>query len=91
VARWFIAIGIVFIAALSLLDVPAQAQCAMCRTALESSPEGRAMVSSFNKGILLLLAAPYAVFGTIGFVVFRAYRKKAAARRHDNPYIPQGQ
>lgn len=48
---------------------PAAAQCAMCRTALTQSPEGRAMAESFNRAILLMLAAPYAVFGA-GTTVF---------------------
>ena len=48
----------------------------MCRTALESSPEGKALAGSFRYGILLLLGAPYVIFGTIGYAVFRASRKK---------------
>jgi hypothetical protein len=78
------------IALMTLAYVPAQAQCAMCRTALENSPEGRGMAASFNNGILFLLATPYAIFGTVGIVVFRAYRKKKAAARSDNPYIRRG-
>ena len=66
---------IVLIAA-SLLAGDAFAQCAMCRTALESSAEGQAIAGSFRQGILLLLAAPYAILGTIGYVVYRAYKKK---------------
>jgi hypothetical protein len=48
----------------------------MCRTALESSAEGQAIAGGFRKGIVVLLAAPYAIFGTISFAVYRAYRKK---------------
>jgi heme/copper-type cytochrome/quinol oxidase subunit 2 len=73
-----------------VVELPAQAQCAMCRTALENSPEGRTMAASFNRGILLLLAVPYAILGTVGVVVFRAYRRKQAAERRNNPYIPKG-
>jgi hypothetical protein len=64
------------LAAALLLATDASAQCAMCRTALESSPEGQAMAGSFRHGILLLLAAPYAIGGTIGYAVYRAYKKK---------------
>ena len=53
--------------------------CAMCRTALESSPEGRVLASSFAHGILLMMFLPYAIIGTAGFVVYRAYRKKQKA------------
>jgi hypothetical protein len=59
------------------------AQCAMCRTALENSAEGQAIAGSFRYGILLLLAAPYLIFGTVAFMVFRAYRKKSAQRSRD--------
>jgi hypothetical protein len=71
------------------LPIPAHAQCALCVTALEQSPEGRAMAGSFNRGILFLLAAPYAVFGTVGVVVYRAYRKKKLEARRNNPYLPK--
>jgi hypothetical protein len=73
-----------------LLQQPVVAQCSMCVTALENSPEGRGMAASFNRGILFLLAAPYAILGTAGVVIFRAYRKKQLAARRDNPYLPRG-
>jgi len=72
-----------------IVELPAQAQCAMCRTALENSPEGRGMAASFNRGILFLLAVPYAIFGTVGVVVYRAHRKKQAEARRSNPYLPR--
>jgi hypothetical protein len=65
--------------ALFAFESAAWAQCSMCRTALESSAEGRFLASSFAHGILLLLAIPYLIFGTIAFAIFRAYRKKSAA------------
>ena len=49
--------------------------CAMCKTALEQSPEGQAVAKSFDYGILFLMGVPYAMFGTAGFVAFRAYRR----------------
>jgi hypothetical protein len=48
------------------------------------------MAAYFNRGILLLLAVPYAIFGTVGVVVYRAYRKKQAEARRSNPYLPRG-
>ena len=51
--------------------------CAMCKTALENSPEGKAVAGSFNYGILFLMGVPYAMFGTAGVFVFRAYRRRA--------------
>jgi hypothetical protein len=58
------------------LEIPAWAQCSMCRTALESSPEGKVLASSFAHGILMMLVLPYALIGTFGFIIYRAYRKK---------------
>ena len=72
-----------------IVELPAQAQCSMCRTALENSPEGQRMAASFNRGILLLLAVPYAIFSTVGIVVYRAHRKKQAEARRSNPYLPR--
>ena len=87
--RRFAAIVLFSILAICVFEVSAQAQCAMCRTALENSPEGKGMAASFNRGILFLLGVPYVLFGTFGIFVYRGYRKKkAAARRPDNPYIP---
>jgi len=89
VFRRFIAVSLLIVAVVCLFQTTAFAQCAMCVTALENSPEGRAMAASFNNGILFLLAMPYAIFGTVGIVVFRAYRRKKAEDRRANPYIPQ--
>jgi hypothetical protein len=73
-------IAILLVIAFIALEASGFAQCAMCRTALESSPEGQAIAGGFRKGIVLLLAAPYAILGTISYFAFRAYRKKAAQK-----------
>ena len=67
------------LAAASALVVPAwaEAQCAMCRSVL-GSPEGQAMIAALRSGILLLLAAPFAIFGTVAFLAVRAQRKRTA-------------
>lgn len=83
-------LALLTVLAVGLFQVSAQAQCSMCRTALENSPEGKGMAGSFNRGILFLLAVPYLIFGSVGVAVYRGYRKKkGAARRADNPYIPR--
>jgi len=48
----------------------------MCRTALENSVEGRAIAEGFRYGIVFLLVVPYAIAGSIGVGVFKAFRKK---------------
>jgi len=89
-ARRIAVLGLLAIVAIGVFHAVAQAQCAMCVTALENSPEGKGMASHFNNGIIFLLAIPYALFTTIGVVVYRAHRKKKTAEREaDNPYIPR--
>ena len=65
-------------AMLLLACAPAGAQCAMCRQALQS-PEGRQMIGAFRSGILLLLAAPFAVFGTVAWLAVRRFRRRPDA------------
>jgi hypothetical protein len=73
--RSFALLAVVF----GLLEVSGWAQgCIMCSTALSSSPEGQALAGSFRYGIGVLLIAPYIILGSIGYAVFRAYRKKTA-------------
>jgi hypothetical protein len=64
--------GLGLLAVLALAGAPdALAQCVMCKTALTTSSEGRAMVGSFNRAILLMMFAPYAVLAALGAVLFR--------------------
>jgi hypothetical protein len=75
--RNFLTIGLVVAAVLAFeLSVFGQG-CSMCRTALESSPEGKVLASSFAKGILMILALPYALVGLFGVAIYRAFRKQS--------------
>ena len=66
--------GAALFAILVLLSAdPASAQCAMCRRALQS-PEGRQMIAAFQSGILILLAAPLAVFVIVARLAIRMDR-----------------
>ena len=65
---------------LLLAASPVLAQCAMCQTALTGSAEGRGMSQEFNRAILVMFFAPYAVFGVVGTVLLR-HRIGAALRR----------
>ena len=60
----------------------ASAQCAMCRRALES-PEGRQMVAAFRSGILILLAAPIAVFAVVARLAIRMDRVRRQASERE--------
>ncbi|MCB9252347.1 MAG: hypothetical protein H6605_07745 [Flavobacteriales bacterium] len=55
-----------------------QAQCPMCRTAVESSMKNKDsnVGKGLNHGILYLLSAPYVAAGIIGFGWYRINRKK---------------
>jgi hypothetical protein len=68
--------AIMVLSALLLLTLAdpqtAEAQCAMCRRALQS-PEGRALAGAFRGGILFLLVAPFAVFGVVAMLAVRRF------------------
>ncbi|WP_396193451.1 FeoB-associated Cys-rich membrane protein [Flavobacterium sp.] len=70
--------GFVFILFSIFFSLSANAQCAMCRAALES--EGNTVkAEAVNDGIVYLMGIPYVLVGIVGFVVYRMYRKKKAA------------
>ena len=72
-----ISVVLLLVAVFVLLETSAWAQgCAICRAALTNSPEGRVLAGSFRRGILVLMLVPYGIFGTIGYAIFRAYRRK---------------
>ena len=53
------------------------AQCAMCRAALEG--EGNIKkAEAVNDGIVYLMMIPYIMVGVVGFFVYRMFRKKKA-------------
>ena len=61
-----------------LFGISSNAQCAMCRAALES--EGNTVkAEAVNDGIVYLMGIPYVLVGIVGFVVYRMYRKKKVA------------
>jgi hypothetical protein len=64
--------------------------CAMCRAALESSPEGKAIAAGLARGILMMLVLPYGLMTIFGFVIYRAYRKKSKERQ-ENSYSYQAE
>jgi hypothetical protein len=62
--------------------------CAMCRTALESSPEGKAIAAGLAQGILMMLVLPYGLMMTFGFIIYRAHRKRAKEQQQDKASSP---
>ena len=59
-------------AAVLLLAVPADAQCSMCRAALNGSNNAR-FIRYLNLGVLVLLIPPVTIFCSI-FGLLRKYR-----------------
>lgn len=64
----------VFIIILFVSSQITQAQCAMCRAALESE-EGGEKAAAVNDGIVYLMAFPYLLVGALGYFIYK-YRKK---------------
>ena len=56
-------------------SLTSNAQCAMCRAALESEGD-IAKGEAVNDGIVYLMAIPYILVAVIGFVVYRMFAKK---------------
>ncbi|GAA4375149.1 hypothetical protein [Hymenobacter koreensis] len=59
---------------LSLVPLEAAAQCAMCKTNVESgrtSEEKAYDFSGLNSGILYLMAVPYVLIGSVGYFWYR--------------------
>ncbi len=56
-------------------SLSANAQCAMCRAALESEGNNN-KAEAVNDGIVYLMVIPYLIVGFVGFFVYRMYNKK---------------
>ena len=72
------ALALAVVALVALMPEAASAQCAMCRTALKS-PEGQRMIAALRNGIYLLLAAPFAAFGTVATLAVRRFQSTGDA------------
>lgn len=54
-----------------------QAQCPMCKASVESNlAKGETKGAGLNKGILFLLAAPYAAAGVIGYIFYKNHKQR---------------
>ena len=60
---------------LCFFSLSSNAQCAMCRAALEG--EGNAAkAEAVNDGIVYLMVIPYLIVALIGLLIIRMYRNK---------------
>tara|TARA_B100000900_G_scaffold305249_1_gene263904 strand:+ start:4170 stop:4403 length:234 start_codon:yes stop_codon:yes gene_type:complete len=68
---------LLIIVLLILFVIDSQAQCAMCKSVVESNMEnGDTIGSGLNDGILYLMAMPYISLGLIAFFWARHNKKK---------------
>ena len=59
--------------ALGLLVVPVEVQCVMCKAVAEDSAAEGAVGRGINQGILYIMAVPYILLGTIGYLIFKKW------------------
>lgn len=65
---------------MSFAGFEASSQCSMCSLSAENSVQnGNTEGKGLNKGILLLLAAPYIAIAGVGYVWYTKYRRKNVA------------
>jgi hypothetical protein len=62
-----------------LFSTGSNAQCAMCRAALESS-DGNIKAEAVNDGIVYLMIFPYLLVALVGYAVYRLRKKKKAGQ-----------
>ena len=78
--RSLIALGFIIIA--QAISTGVSAQCAMCKTQVESNinGEGKVVGRGLNDGILYLMTIPHLVLGGFGYMVYRNWKggQKAA-------------
>ena len=58
-----------------MFSLKAEAQCAMCRAALENSDSG-IKPEAVNDGIVYLMIFPYLLVGLVGYAIYRLRKKK---------------
>ena len=77
---------ILLVALIAAMVLPALAgACPLCKEATSDTPGGTASLGQgFYYSILLMVAAPFATVGTLGFLIFRA-RRRARQTRIDAP------
>lgn len=68
---------LVFLVPISF-SITTNAQCAMCRAALESEGN-QAKAKGINDGIVYLMVIPYLLFVIVAFAVYKMYTKKNKA------------
>ncbi len=59
-----------------LMQVFSFSQCAMCKAVVESDMKGGGTAGeNINSGIIYLMFIPYLLIGTVGYLIYRHYKK----------------
>jgi uncharacterized membrane protein len=59
-----------------LIGISSNAQCAMCRAALNGE-ENKVKAAAINDGIVYLMVIPYVLVGALGYYIYRMKKKKS--------------
>ena len=74
--RIALAVALLSVGLLGASDL--EAQCAMCRKALNGA-EADSLIAALRNGIVFLLVVPLATFGTIAWYAVRGQQRQAAS------------
>ncbi len=73
---------IILLIFLLVIKVVVYSQCAMCKAVVESDlAAGGTVGKGINEGILYLMAIPYILMGTVGYFIYRHYKKNQLAEK----------
>ena len=67
-------IGILLLAMAWIASGDVDAQCVMCKAVAEDSAAEGAVGRGINQGILYIMAVPYILLGTIGYLIFKKWK-----------------
>ena len=67
-----------FLLFLGFLPLVSEAQCAMCRAALESEADN-SQAEGVNNGIVYLMVFPYLLVGGLAYAIYRSRKKDKAS------------
>lgn len=79
-------IRIFFTLLILLAYIVTDAQCPMCRMSVESNMQngsGQSIGSTINTGILYMLAMPYLLVGTLGYIWYKNRKKMEALENQE--------
>ena len=73
---------IILLILLLAIKIAVYSQCAMCKAVVESDlAAGGTTGKGINEGILYLMAIPYILIGTVGYFIYRHYKKNKLAEK----------